>query len=85
MMPFMAAKLGAVQGSAIVIIGERWSRVSAHHEPGEATLTPVILVRIQVPQPCTSPTGQAVRTGTISTATTRLDGKPGPDPAPDAW
>jgi hypothetical protein len=27
------------------------SRVSAHHGPGEATLTPVILVRIQVPQP----------------------------------
>ena len=27
------------------------SRVSAHHGPGEATLTPLILVRIQVPQP----------------------------------
>jgi hypothetical protein len=26
-------------------------RVSAHHGPGEATLTPLILVRIQVPQP----------------------------------
>jgi hypothetical protein len=26
------------------------SRVSAHHGPGEATLTPVILVRIQVPK-----------------------------------
>jgi hypothetical protein len=36
----------------------------------------------EVPPPHT---GQAVRTGTISTATTRLDGKPGPDPARDAW
>ena len=27
------------------------SRDNAHHGPGEATLTPVILVRIQVPQP----------------------------------
>src|ERR1019366_4201524 len=27
------------------------SRVSAHHGPGEATLTPLILVRIQVPKP----------------------------------
>src|SRR6202040_3483658 len=30
---------------------EMGSRVSAHHGPGEATLTPLILVRIRVPQP----------------------------------
>jgi hypothetical protein len=29
MMPFTAAKLGAVQGSAIVIVGERWEGESA--------------------------------------------------------
>jgi hypothetical protein len=29
MMPFAAAKLGAVQGSAIVIVGERWGAESA--------------------------------------------------------
>jgi hypothetical protein len=28
MMPFTAAKLGAVQGSAIVIVGERWGAES---------------------------------------------------------
>ena len=33
---------------------EAGSRVSAHHGPEEATLTPLILVRIQVPQPYTS-------------------------------
>jgi hypothetical protein len=48
-------KLGAVQGKPIVVVGERWgSRVSAHNGPGEATLTPLILVRIQVPQPSSS-------------------------------
>jgi hypothetical protein len=29
MMPFTAAKLGAVQGSAIVIVGEKWGAESA--------------------------------------------------------
>src|SRR3981189_1471571 len=29
MMPFTAAKLGAVQGSAIVVVGERWGAESA--------------------------------------------------------
>jgi hypothetical protein len=29
MIPFTAAKLGAVQGSAIVIVGERWGAESA--------------------------------------------------------
>jgi hypothetical protein len=33
-----------LQGSAIVVVGVG-SRVSAHHGPGEATLTPSILVR----------------------------------------
>ena len=38
--------------SEIMVSSEvRSCRVSAHHGPGEATLTPVILVRIQVPQP----------------------------------
>jgi hypothetical protein len=55
MMPFTAAKLGAVQGSAIVIVGERWGAESAlPMGAGEATLTPVIMVRIQVPHPYTS-------------------------------
>ena len=55
MMPFTAAKLGALQGSAIAVVGERWgAEFSAHHGPGEATLTSLILVRIQVPQPVTT-------------------------------
>jgi hypothetical protein len=29
MMPFTAAKLGALQGSAIVVVGERWGAKSA--------------------------------------------------------
>jgi hypothetical protein len=29
MMPFTAAKLGAAQGSAIVVVGERWGAESA--------------------------------------------------------
>src|ERR1700730_12203132 len=33
------------------------SRVSAHNGPGEATLTPSILVRIQVPQPASHVSG----------------------------
>jgi len=39
------------------------SRVSAHHGPGEATLTPVILVRIQVPQPTRHPPYRRPRPG----------------------
>jgi hypothetical protein len=52
MMLFTAAKLGTLQGSAIVVVGERWGAESALiMGPGEATLTPSTLVRIQVPQP----------------------------------
>jgi hypothetical protein len=29
MMPFTAAKLGTLQGSAIVVVGERWGAESA--------------------------------------------------------
>jgi hypothetical protein len=29
MMPFTTAKLGALQGSAIVVVGERWGAESA--------------------------------------------------------
>ena len=29
MMPFTAAKLGALQGSAIAVVGERWGAESA--------------------------------------------------------
>ena len=39
------------QGSAIVVVGERWGI----HGPGEATLTSSILVRIRVPQPGSRP------------------------------
>jgi hypothetical protein len=50
MMLFTAAKLGTLQGSAIVVVGERWGAESALiMGPGEATLTPSTLVRIQVP------------------------------------
>ena len=51
-MPVTTAKVGAFQGSTIVVVGESGEPSQALIiGPGKRLLTPSILVRIQVPQP----------------------------------